>query len=193
MDFAKIIARARAILVTPKTEWPVAAAEPATVQGLYTNYILVLAAIPAIAGFIKNSLIGVSFLGVTWRAPVGSGLAGMVLQYLLSLVLVYVMSLIINALAPTFEGQKDPVQSLKAITYACTGAWVASAGNILPWIGWLIALAGAVYSIYLLYLGLPATMKNPVIAQTSNCRPTSNVSHLCRVRDSRVSFIRPAV
>ena len=162
MDFAKIIARARAILTTPKTEWPVVAAEPATVQGIYTNYILVLAAVPAIAGFIKNSLIGISLLGVTWRAPVGSGLAGMVLQYLLSLVLVYVMSLIINALAPTFGGEKDPVQALKAIAYACTASWVAGAANILPWIGWLIALAGGIYSIYLLYLGLPATMKNPV-------------------------------
>ena len=161
MDVGKIVARARAILVTPKTEWPVVAAEPATVQGLYASYILVVAALPAIAGFIKNSLIGISLLGVTARASVGAGLAGMVLQYLLSLVLVYVMSLIANALAPNFGGQKDPVQALKAIAYAWTASWVAGVAVILPWIGWLIAIAGGVYAIYLLYLGLPATMKNP--------------------------------
>lgn len=161
MDFGKIIARVRAILTSPKTEWPVAAAEPASVQGLYTSYILIVAAIPAVAGFIKNSLIGISLLGVTWRAPIGSGLAGMVLQYLLSLVLVYVMSLIVNALAPSFGGQKNPVQALKAVAYAWTAAWVAGAALILPWIGWLIALAGSVYSIYLLYLGLSATMQSP--------------------------------
>ena len=161
MDFAKIMARARAILVTPRTEWPVVAAEPTTVQGLYTGYILVLAALPAIAGFIKNSLIGFSLLGVTARSSVGSGLAGMVLQYLLSLGLVYVMSLIVNALAPSFGAQKDPVQALKAVAYAWTASWVAGVAVILPWIGWLIAFAGGVYAIYLLYLGLPATMKNP--------------------------------
>jgi hypothetical protein len=32
---------------------------------------------------------------------------------------------------------------------------------IVPWLGWLVALAGGVYSIYLLYLGLPHTMKCP--------------------------------
>lgn len=161
MDFGKIVARARAVLATPKTEWPVIAAEPASVQGLYTDYILVVAALPAIAGFIKHSLIGFSLLGVTARASVGAGLAGMVLQYLLSLALVYVMSLIVNALAPNFGAQKDPVQALKAVAYAWTASWVAGAAVILPWIGWLIALAGGVYAIYLLYLGLPATMKNP--------------------------------
>jgi len=161
MDFGKIIARVRAILTSPKTEWPVIAAEPATVQGLYTNYILIVAALPAIAGFIKNSLIGISLLGVTWRAPFGSGLAGMVLQYVLSLVLVYVMSLIVNALAPSFGGQKDPVQALKSVAYAWTASWVAGVAVILPWIGWLIALAGGVYAIYLLYLGLSATMHSP--------------------------------
>ena len=47
MDFNKIVARAKAILLTPKTEWPVIADEPATVADLYKNYIIVLAAIPA--------------------------------------------------------------------------------------------------------------------------------------------------
>jgi hypothetical protein len=32
---------------------------------------------------------------------------------------------------------------------------------IVPWIGWLIAIAGLVYTIYLTYLGLPHTMKAP--------------------------------
>ena len=48
MDLNKIIQRARAVLVTPRTEWPVIAAEPTTVQDLYRDYILVLAAIPPV-------------------------------------------------------------------------------------------------------------------------------------------------
>ncbi len=161
MDFAKIIERIRAILTTPKTEWPIAAAEPATVGGLYTGYIAIIAALPVIGRFIKSTLIGYSFLGVTVRAPIGSGITGMVLQYVLSLVLVYVMALIINALAPTFGGQKDMVQSLKTVAYAWTASWIAGIAVIVPWVGMLVMIAGAIYSIYLLYLGLPHTMNCP--------------------------------
>jgi hypothetical protein len=38
---------------------------------------------------------------------------------------------------------------------------VAGIGAIIPVLGWLLSLAGAVYTIYLLYLGLPTTMKCP--------------------------------
>jgi hypothetical protein len=72
-----------------------------------------------------------------------------------------VVALIINALAPTFGGQKDMVQALKTEAYAWTASWVAGIAVIVPWLGWLIAIAGAVYAIYLLYLGLPHTMKCP--------------------------------
>src|SRR3546814_15814165 len=45
--------------------------------------------------------------------------------------------------------------------YAWTAAWVAGIATIVPWLGWLVVLAGGIYSIYLLYLGLPHTMKCP--------------------------------
>ncbi|EIL93956.1 Yip1 family protein [Rhodanobacter spathiphylli] len=161
MDSGKIIARVKAILTTPKTEWPVAAAEPATVNGLFTGYILILAALPAVAAFIKGSLIGTSAFGITVRDSIGGGITRMVLGYLLSLVVVYLMALIINALAPTFGGQKNMVQALKTVAYAWTASWIAGIALIVPWLGWLVALAGAVYGVYLLYLGLPQTMKCP--------------------------------
>jgi hypothetical protein len=161
MDFGKIIERVKAILTTPRTEWPVIAAEPATINGLYAGYIAIVAALPVIAGFLKGSLIGTSIFGITVRTPIGMGIVGMLLQYVLTLVLAYVVALIINALAPTFGGQKDMVQALKTVAYAWTAYWIAGIAVIVPWLGWLIALAGGVYSIYLLYLGLPHTMKCP--------------------------------
>lgn len=161
MDTSQLIDRARNILTTPKTEWPVAAAEPATVRGLYLGYIAILAALPAIAGFIRGSLIGTSFLGVTVRSSIGGGLLRMVFGYVLALAVVYLMALIINALAPTFSGRKDMTQALKTVAYAWTASWIAGVGVIVPWLGFLIALAGGIYSIYLLYLGLPHTMQCP--------------------------------
>jgi len=161
MDFGKIVERIKAILTTPRTEWPAAAAEPATVQNLYAGYIAIVAALPIIAGFIKGSLIGTGAFGITVRTPIGMGIVGMVLHYVLVLAIVYVVALIINALAPTFGGQKDMVQALKTVAYSWTASWIAGIAVIVPWLGWLIAIAGAIYAIYLLYLGLPHTMKCP--------------------------------
>ncbi|HVV96155.1 MAG TPA: Yip1 family protein [Rhodanobacteraceae bacterium] len=161
MDFNKLIARVKAILTTPKTEWPVIAAEPATVADLYKNYIIWLAAIPAVCQFIKGSFIGYGMLGVHYRTPIGAGLTALVIGYVLSLVLVYVVALIVDALAPTFSGQKNQVQALKAVAYSWTASWVAGIAALIPWLGFLIMLAALVYGIYLLYLGLPATMKSP--------------------------------
>lgn len=160
---ANLIERAKNILLTPRNEWPVIAAESETTAGLYTRYILILAAIPVIAGFIKMSIIGsgVPFTGVTVRVGIGAGIASMVVQYGLSLLGVFLLSLIVNALAPSFGGQKASVQSLKLVAYAYTAAWVAGIAVLLPWVGWLLGLAGGIYSIYLMYLGLPATMRAP--------------------------------
>jgi hypothetical protein len=162
MDFSKLFARVKAILTSPASEWPVIAEEPTTTTGLYLNYILVLAAIPAVCGFIKMSFLGIHIpLMGTMHVGVGAGLKGMIVGYALTLLGVYLMALLIDALAPTFGGQQNPVQALKTVAYAYTASWVAGIGQLLPWIGILVTLAGGIYSIYLLYLGLPHTMKCP--------------------------------
>jgi hypothetical protein len=162
MDLSGKIARIKAILGTPRTEWPVIASEPGTIGDIYKDYVLVLAAIPAVFGFLKYSVIGISlpFVG-TYRAGIGAGLSGMVMNYVLGLASVYVLSLIVDALAPTFGGQKNSVQAFKVVVYASTASWIAGIGQVLPWLAVLILLAGGLYSIYLLYLGLPQTMKCP--------------------------------
>lgn len=130
---ASLIDRAKNILLEPRREWPVVAAESDSAASLYTRYILILAVIPVVAGFIKMSLIGtgIPFTGATFRVGIGAGLATMVVQYGLSLLAVFLLSLIVNALAPSFGGRKDPVQALKTVAYAYTAAWVAGAAIIL--------------------------------------------------------------
>jgi hypothetical protein len=159
---SNLITRVQNILMTPKTEWPVIAAEPETTAGLYTRYILIVSALGPIAMFLKGTLIGTSipFVG-TFRVGMGAGLSMAVLSYVLGLIGIFLFAWVINALAPTFGGQKDSVQALKAAAYGATAAWVGGVAQIVPWIGWIIGLAMAIYSIYLLYLGLPHTMKAP--------------------------------
>jgi hypothetical protein len=162
VDINKIITRAKAMLLSPRAEWPLVAAEPDTVGGLYSGYIAVMAAIPVIMHFLSSTLIGVSvpFLG-SYRVPIAAGVTTAVLTYVLSLIWIYVVALIVDALAPSFGAEKNRVQALKAVAYSSTAYWVASIVGIIPGLGLLALLAGGIYSIYLLNMGLPFTMKCP--------------------------------
>ena len=153
--------RVRNILLTPNTEWPVIAEEPTDKGAVVTGYVMPLAAIGAIAGFIGGSLVGMSlpFVG-TYRVPIMAGLTGAVIAFVLAIVGVFILAFIIDALAPTFGAQKDSNKAFKVAVYSYTPAWIAGALQIVPGLGILGVLA-ALYALYLLYLGLPALMKVP--------------------------------
>jgi Yip1 domain len=162
MDLNKLIQRARSVLVSPRTEWPAIAAAPATVADLFRDYFAVLAAIPPVCGFVKISLIGYAWHGFrVYRRGIAPGLSAALVEYIVSLVAVYALAVIVDALAPNFAGQPSRIQALKLVGYAYTAAWVAGFARLLPGLAGLIALAGGIYSVYLLYLGLPHTMKVP--------------------------------
>ncbi|MEP7180821.1 MAG: YIP1 family protein [Betaproteobacteria bacterium] len=156
-----IVARVKAILLSPSTEWPVIAAEPSSARAIYLGYVAPLAAIGVVAAFIGHSLVGVGvpLLG-TLRVPVVTGLATAVVSYVLAFVGVFLISWLVDALAPTFDAQKNPLAALKVVAYAFTPAWVAGVLNILPALSILGVLAG-LYGLYLLYTGLPLLMRCP--------------------------------
>ena len=155
-----LIARVKALLLSPKTEWPVIAAEPTDIGTVYRNYLVWLAAIPAIAAFIGFSLIGIGGFGVTFRVPFFSGLVNAVVGLVLTLAMCYVLALIVNALAPTFKGEKNLVNAFKLVAYGSTASMVAGIAYLMPALS-IIALVGALYTIYLIYVGLPVLMKCP--------------------------------
>ncbi len=158
-----MIDRIKNICLTPKTEWPVIAGETTSTRALLTGYVLPLAAIGAIFGFISSSLIGhtLPFIGGSYKTPILMGVGLAVFTLVMAVVGVFILSLIINALAPSFGGQKDRSQALKIAVYAYTPAWLAGVFQVLPWVGPLLAVLLSLYGLYLLFIGLPALMKNP--------------------------------
>lgn len=148
-----IVDRAKNLIMQPKQEWQAIAAEPHTVQDLYTSYVMILAAIPAVSYFIGFSLIGSSMVGVGYRVPIAHGVAHMIAQYVLSLGLVYVFAIMIDALSPQFGGEKNFVQSFKIAAFAPTAAWLAGIFYVIPAFS-ILGLLG-LYSLYLLYTGVP--------------------------------------
>jgi len=155
----QLVERVKRIILEPRKEWPVIAAEEHTVQDIFTRYVMILAAIPAIASFIGWSIVGIGVFGKTYRVPLGAGLAHLILGYLLSLGAVYVIALVIDFFAGKFEGQQNFIQALKVAAYASTPSWLAGIFYVVPALG-IFALLG-IYSLWLLFVGLPALMKVP--------------------------------
>jgi Yip1 domain len=155
-----LIDRVKNIILTPKTEWPVIDREPGDVPYIFTNYVAILAAIPAICGFIGMSIVGISLPGMgTIRMPVASGLLNAVVSYLLTFVTVYVVALVVDALAPTFSSRKNFESALKVTAYSFTPFWVCGFFLLIPGLRFLTILG--LYGLYLLWLGLPVLMKSP--------------------------------
>jgi Yip1 domain len=157
-----LLERIKNIMLTPKTEWPVIAAETTSINRLYLGYVIPLLAAATLISFIRMSVIGVSMpFGGFFRVPFVSGLLYAVARFGFGLLGFYLVALLINALAPTFGGKRDLVQALKTTSYAFTSGLLGSLFSILPVLSTLIALAAVIYGIYLLYLGLPVVMQAP--------------------------------
>ena len=155
-----VVERVRGLVVDPKVEWRAIDAEQTTVHDLFTHYVLLLAAIPPVASFIGLSIVGSGIFGATVRVPLASGVAYAVISYLFSLAFVYVFAMVIHAFSPKFEGHGEFIDALKVAAYTPTPMWIAGVLSIVPSlsiIGFLIGL----YSLYLLYIGLPTLTEPP--------------------------------
>ncbi|MBI3044545.1 MAG: DUF1282 family protein [Betaproteobacteria bacterium] len=148
----KLVERVKNILMQPKSEWAVIENEQTDTKMLYTRYIAILAIIPVAATFL--SLFG-------GRIGMGLVLGAIVIQYVLSLVMVYAVAYIAEILAPNFDGNRDSSGALRLTAYAMTASWVAGVLAIVPFLGWLLSFLGSLYSIYLFFLGAPVLMKVP--------------------------------
>lgn len=146
-----LVDRVKGLLLRPKLEWPVIAAETTTVKALFTRYAMVLAAIPALSTLAHE-------LGFEREGVLPSLLAA-ALGYAMSLLSVYVIGIVIDGLAQNFGSEKNIVQSMKLAVYSMTPAWVAGILNLigLDGLAWLIGL----YGFYLLYLGLAPLKLTP--------------------------------
>jgi hypothetical protein len=155
-----LVERVKGILLKPKEEWQTISGETTTIPELYKTYIVILAAIGPVASIIGMSIVGISlpFVG-SFRIPITTSIGSAVVHYILTLVGVYILALIIDALAPTFSGEKSINQSFKVATYSYTPGWVVGVIAIIPALS-ILGILG-LYGLYLLYLGLPILMKSP--------------------------------
>ena len=148
----KLVERVRALLLTPRLEWKVIEQEPKTSSDLFIDYVAILAAIPEVARFIGQSFVGD-------YAPIVPSLVRMVVVYLLTFVMVYIIACVINVLAPRFGGRKNFDNALKLSVYSYTPVWLAGIFLLVPGLSFLTTLG--LYGFYLLWIGLPPLLGVP--------------------------------
>ncbi len=147
----ELIARVKGMILAPADEWRAIQREPVELVPLMTRYVMILAAIPAIAGMLLLMAFGLFFTAI----------ASAIVGYVLSVIGVIVTAKIVEILAPKFGGPSDADAALKLAAFAPTVAWVAGAAIIVPILGGLVALVGAFYALYTLYVGVPIVMRVP--------------------------------
>ncbi|OJU17011.1 MULTISPECIES: Yip1 family protein [unclassified Sphingomonas] len=155
-----LVERAKNLILQPKDEWPRIDAEPMTVKGIFTGWVVPLAAIGPVAGLIGSLAFGYRLpLGIVVRPSIGAAVTTAVVGYALALAAVWLLAQIINALAPTFGGTKNNIAATKVAAFSATAGWLVGIFQIIPMLGFLGLLG--LYSLYLLYVGLPRLMKAP--------------------------------
>ncbi|HEY1325348.1 MAG TPA: Yip1 family protein [Casimicrobiaceae bacterium] len=139
--------RVKGILLAPKTEWPRIAADSETVQSIYTGYVMLLAAIGPIMVLLSSLMFSILGFAFGIRAAIG--------MYVMTLITVAVIALVADLISPSFGGSKDYVRSLKLVAYSFTAVWISEIALIVPILGAIVVLIGAIYGFYLFFVGAP--------------------------------------
>ena len=128
------------------------------------GHIFLLAAIPAISGYIGTTQVG-------WRIGVGdpiritgdSAIAIAVIYYLALLVGVFSIGWVIHLLGKAYEVVKPLPLCIALASYTATPLFLIGVMQVYPvlWLNMLIGLPALAYTVYLLYSGLPIMMEIP--------------------------------
>ncbi len=152
------------LLKDPKKEWQVIHDRNPSVALVYLTYVMVLATIAPISGYIGTTQFGWSF-GI--RDPVrltsDSALTIAVLYYLAMLVSVVTVGKMIQWMGQTY-GSHPPLSRCVALAaFVPTPLFLVGVMQLYPllWLNFVIGLPALFYTIILLYTGVPVLMEIP--------------------------------
>ena len=145
----------------PKDEWKSIKGERCSVGKCFCSHVLILAAIPAIAGYIGTTQVGWSFGGFeVHRLTIASATQIALLTYLTMLMAVFSLGFAIHWMGQTYGSKQTLPQAIALAAYSATPLWIMSFFFLYPvlWFNMLIGLPALAYTVYLLYTGVPVMM-----------------------------------
>lgn len=151
------------LFVHPTQEWRRLKASRKTV-GQVLRYILLLAAIPVICGFIGTTQFGWQVGSAERvRLSVGSAAVIAVLYYLVIIVAVLCVGWMIHWMAATYGAEQSLTQCIVLAAFIPVPLFLVGVFQIIPilWLNLLVGLPALAYTVFLLYTGIPEFMEIP--------------------------------
>lgn len=162
MDFAKLLARVKNLVLTPAAEWPVIAGEAASQPALLIGHAVPLAGLVGIVLFVKLWVIGIANI---LRVPLFSSLLAAILLVAVLVGVAALSGIVVNALAANFGTTPDAAQGIKTGAYAMTPVFltgILAAFSIDNWeLSIFLWIAGFGWGAWQMTVGLPHTLKTP--------------------------------
>ncbi len=149
------------LFTNPRKEWESIRDDECTIGKCYAAHVLILAAIPAISGFIGTTQFGWSIgAGDPVKLSVQSAGTIAVLYYLAMLVGVFSMGWMIQWMADTYGAKPMLSQSVVLTAYTATPLFLIGLMELYPvlWLNMVVGIPALAYTVYLLYTGVPIMM-----------------------------------
>jgi len=144
------INRVQQVLLHPAAALDSIKAEQVSEKELLQQFVVLVAAVPAIAGLLGSLFEGGNFFrALLWG----------VLFFCLSVAGVWITAKILTSLAPSFEAKTDYISMLKLAAYTFTPIFLACIFFLIPPIYGLSILG--IYGFYLFWIGLPRMIQCP--------------------------------
>lgn len=151
-----ILSRAYGLFRDPAAEWEQIRAEQTTIPNILIGYVAPLALIPPVCDLIGSTL----FSHMLQLDPAQAVLRAAI-TWIVSVAFVFLLAILINALAETFEADRDDLAAQKIAAYSLTPSFLSGVFSLWPPLWWLSLFALAAM-VFLMYRGLPILMKTPV-------------------------------
>jgi hypothetical protein len=145
----------------PKEEWESIRHSHCTVGRCYAVHVLLLAAIPAVAGYVGTTQVGWT-IGAGDPVKLATDSAGPIsaLFYLCMLVGVYSIGMMIHWMGQTYGANPVRSQCVILAAYTATPLFLIGITGFFPilWLMLILGLPALAYTVFLLYTGLPIMM-----------------------------------
>jgi hypothetical protein len=150
------------LFTNPKDEWVNIRNEDCTLGKCFATHTFLLAAIPALSGFIGTTQIGWQIgAGPPIKLTVDSALMIAVLYYLAMLVAVVSIGALIQWMGKTYGAERPLSRAIVLASYTATPLFLIGIFQLYPilWLNMILGLPALAYTVYLLYSGLPIMME----------------------------------
>lgn len=146
------------LLTDPESEWKAVRKESSSILGSYLTHVVVLAAIPVVAGYFGTTRVGWQVVArEVHKLTPESALWMAVASYVTLLIAVFVVGKLIHWMEQTYGGKADLGASVALAAYTATPLFLIGVSLAYPllWLNLVLGLPALAYAVYLLYTGVP--------------------------------------